>query len=126
MVSVHASHRKPPTLQTQSVLTERGGAARLGREHNASRWHRRNTDGRLVAPWPAVPSRAPLREPIIVRCQVERDRLAEALTVYADHRNWGITRDELRHPSAVWIGPRSTETVPDAPGVARAALEAKT
>ncbi len=59
--------------------------------------------------------------------QAERDSLREALAVYADHRHWGITRDEFRHPSAVWIGPGAVTTavaaVPDAPMTARQALE---
>ena len=57
----------------------------------------------------------------------ENNLLREALEVYADHRNWGIRRDDMhRYPAAVWIGPRAAQTVPDAPGVARAALELAT
>ncbi len=49
--------------------------------------------------------------------------LREALEKYADHRNWGIRRDDMhRYPAAVWIGEGAAETVPDAPRVARDAL----
>ena len=55
--------------------------------------------------------------------EADRDRLREALAVYADHRNWGIER-EFKYPRAVWIGPGADSSVPDAPGIARAALAA--
>jgi hypothetical protein len=56
----------------------------------------------------------------------ERDRLREALTVYADARHWAIRRNETRYPDCIWIGPGAEETVPNAPETARAALAVST
>ncbi len=56
-----------------------------------------------------------------------RSRLQEAeraLRAYADARNWAISRDEFRHPSAVWIGPGAEDKYPNAPQLARDALAA--
>ena len=60
-------------------------------------------------------------------------RLREALTVYADGRNWAISRDDLALPVTAWVGPAwvgpgavTKRGVPDAPAVARAALAAPT
>ena len=67
---------------------------------------------------PMIPRAAQER---LEAAEAEVARLREALAVYADHRHWGIER-EFRYPRAVWIGPGADQTVPDAPGVARAAL----
>lgn len=49
---------------------------------------------------------------------------ANALAKYADPRHWGIERESFGYPRAVWIGPGANQRFPDAPGIARAALEA--
>jgi len=60
----------------------------------------------------------------------DHDRLAgeaetyrAALEVYADPRNWGISRDDLNHRVVSWIGPGAEKAgMPDALETARAAL----
>ncbi len=60
----------------------------------------------------------------IIDLERQCNELYVALEVYADPRNWAISRDDqFRHPTVNWIGPGSTQTpVPDAPKVAREAL----
>jgi hypothetical protein len=70
---------------------------------------------------PVIPRGA---QRLIATLEVRVRELESALEVYADARHWAISRDEFRHPSAVWIGPGATDRIPDAPGVARAALAA--
>ena len=48
--------------------------------------------------------------------------LREALEQYADPRHWAISRNGFRNPSCIWIGPGAEDAVPNAVGIARAAL----
>lgn len=63
------------------------------------------------------------REVVVIDLSERLDAARKALEQYADPRNWGIERD-FRYPRAVWIGPGADQSVPDALGIARAALAA--